>query len=295
VAELEALKRQIATAEDLQNVVKTMKGLAAVSIRQYEKAVEALVDYNRAVELGLHVVLRNRPDMVEGVWQKSPRCKLAAVVFGTDQGMCGQFNEQITGFALRSMDGDGCPAGRRVVVAVGGRLAGRLTDAGQPVEEAFALPNSLSVVNSLVQELLVRMQAWMADETVHGVQLFYNSHERGSAFHPCLVRLLPLDRAWLGRIRATAWPTKMLPQHGGDGSSLFSALVRQYVYVSVFRATAESLAAENASRLAAMQAAEKNIEERLVELHGGFHRQRQMTITEELLDIVGGFEAMARD
>jgi F-type H+-transporting ATPase subunit gamma len=59
-----------------------------------------------------------------------------------------------------------------------------------------------------------------------------------------------------------------------------------------YRAFAESLASENASRLAAMQAAERSIDERLEELRGEFRYQRQHAITEELLDIVSGFEAL---
>lgn len=57
--------------------------------------------------------------------------------------------------------------------------------------------------------------------------------------------------------------------------------------------TMKALAAENASRLAAMQGAESNIEDRLDELQGRYHRQRQMGITEELLDVVSGFEALS--
>ena len=77
-----------------------------------------------------------------------------------------------------------------------------------------------------------------------------------------------------------------------DWDRIFRSLIREYLFVSVYRAFANSLASENASRLAAMQNAEKNIEERLEELDVQFHRQRQMTITEELLDIVAGFEAL---
>ncbi len=77
-----------------------------------------------------------------------------------------------------------------------------------------------------------------------------------------------------------------------DWENLFRALIREYLFVSIYRAFANSLASENASRLAAMQSAEKNIEERLEELFMQFHRQRQMVITEEILDIVSGFEAL---
>jgi F-type H+-transporting ATPase subunit gamma len=76
-------------------------------------------------------------------------------------------------------------------------------------------------------------------------------------------------------------------------SNLFSALIRQYFFGSIYRAVAESLASENASRLSSMQAAERNIEERLDELKAEYHQERQRSITEELLDIVAGSEALS--
>jgi F-type H+-transporting ATPase subunit gamma len=78
---------------------------------------------------------------------------------------------------------------------------------------------------------------------------------------------------------------------GGERTLL--ALVREYLFVSLFRACAESLASENASRLAAMQRAEKNIDELQENLNRTFHRLRQSGIDEELFDVVSGFEALA--
>jgi F-type H+-transporting ATPase subunit gamma len=75
---------------------------------------------------------------------------------------------------------------------------------------------------------------------------------------------------------------------------LFSRLVTQFLFVSLFRACAESLAGENASRIAAMQAAERNIDDRLQELRADYSRRRQTTITEELLDVVTGYEALTQ-
>jgi F-type H+-transporting ATPase subunit gamma len=75
-------------------------------------------------------------------------------------------------------------------------------------------------------------------------------------------------------------------------SATLRALIREYLFVSLFRACAESLASENASRLAAMQRAEKNIDELLEDLNGTFHRLRQSGIDEELFDVISGFEAL---
>ncbi len=103
----EALKRRIQSAQDLLGVVKTMKALAAVSIRQYQRAVESLGEYNRTVEMGLQVLLKDRRDPLSSSVSRVPR--LGAIVFGTDQGLCGQLNNVIVQHALEEMDKTGIP------------------------------------------------------------------------------------------------------------------------------------------------------------------------------------------
>ena len=78
----------------------------------------------------------------------------------------------------------------------------------------------------------------------------------------------------------------------GTGPATLSAFVREFLFVSLFRACAASLASENASRLAAMQRADKNIDSLLGELTSQFHRMRQDGIDEELFDVVAGYEAL---
>jgi len=84
-----------------------------------------------------------------------------------------------------------------------------------------------------------------------------------------------------------------LPEVMGGGTAPLRALIRGYLFVSLFRACAESLSSENASRLAAMQRADKNIDELLEDLTGKFHRLRQSGIDEELFDVISGFEALS--
>ena len=73
------------------------------------------------------------------------------------------------------------------------------------------------------------------------------------------------------------------------------ALIREYLFVSLFQACAESLASENASRLAAIQRTNKNIDELLEDLNGEFHRLRQSRIDEDLFDVISGFEALSTE
>ena len=103
----------------------------------------------------------------------------------------------------------------------------------------------------------------------------------------------PLDETWRRKLAEIPWPAKNLPEVIGSGTATLRALIREYLFVSIFRACAESLASENASRLAAMQRADKNIDELLVTLHGTFHQLRQSSIDEELFDVISGFDALS--
>lgn len=287
----ESLKRRMKSAGDLLSVVKTMKALAAVSIRQYQKAVESLTDYNRTVEMGLQIVLKER--MGATMKRKDAKVKrLGVIIFGSDQGLCGQLNEQISSFMLDYVKSVGVKKENRKVLCIGARVADYVEDAGQPIDELVATPSSTAGITPLVQEIIMVIDEWHFKHNVDHFLLFYNKYQSGAVYHPHRVQLLPVSHEWLKEIARKKWESKSLPIFRMDGDQLFSSLIREYLFVSLYRAFAESLASENASRLASMQNAEKNIEEQLQDLHVQFHRTRQMTITEELLDIVSGFEAL---
>ncbi|MCX7982996.1 MAG: F0F1 ATP synthase subunit gamma [Syntrophales bacterium] len=285
------MKRKIKSAQDLHSVVKTMKALAAVSIRQYQRAVESLADYNRTVEMGFHVILKYRPSEIRARLTGPPQ-RIGAIVFGSDQGLCGPLNENIAHHALEEMASTGTSFEDRYVIAVGERIEGYLLDAGQAIIETLSMPNSVGGITPMVQDLIMIIEDWYFRRQIDHIYLYYNEYQSGATYRSRTLQLLPVDQRWLKKMERAKWPSKVLPIYTIKWDNLFASLVREYLFVSLFRAFAESLASENASRLAAMQNAEKNIEERIQELTVMFHRQRQMTITEELLDIVAGFEAL---
>jgi len=288
---IESLKRKIQSAQDLLGVVKTMKALAAVSIRQYQKAVESLSEYNRTVEMGLQVVLKRSRGTFAPMRSKGEK-RMGAIVFGTDQGLCGQFNNIVTAHALAEMDALGIAKENRIVISVGLRAADILEDSGQKVLEILSTPGSTAGITPMVQDITMVIEDWRFKQQVETMYLYYNEYVSGATYRPKSLKLLPVDREWLKGLEKQEWESRTLPTFTMDWETIFRALIREYLFVSLYRAFADSLASENASRLAAMQSAEKNIEERLEELFGQFHRQRQSTITEELIDIVSGFEAM---
>jgi F-type H+-transporting ATPase subunit gamma len=141
--------------------------------------------------------------------------------------------------------------------------------------------------------VLATIERVQADEgSLRQVVIVHNRYEQQDV-RPGDYRLLPMDEQWLQQLREAPWPTHALPMFTTPADELLSHLVRQYLFVELYGALAESLAAENATRLRAMQSAEKNVEERLDELTTRYNRQRQNSITAELLDVISGSEAVA--
>jgi F-type H+-transporting ATPase subunit gamma len=287
---LEQIRQRLDSFEDLGAIVRTMKALAAVSIRQYEQAVHSLAPYYRTVELGLHVVLRDMPILPPAPLKKPEA--LGAVVFGSDHGLCGRFNEEMVDYArerLKEAAGDGEPPR---LIAVGARVASLLEAAGCTLEEIMFVPGAAARITVTVRQLLLKLEEWRFESGVERVYVLYNRPLKISGSRPTGIQLLPINFRHFQRLGEERWPGRTLPMFTMERDNLLASLLRQYFFVSLFRACAESLAAENASRLAAMQAAEKSLSERKEELLGEFRRQRQDAITAELLDVVSGYEAL---
>ena len=287
---LESLKHTIKTCEDLQSVVRTMKTLAAVNIRQYEEAVFALQDYARTIDMGLQVILSNNPTIA--IRNQDSGSRIGVVLFGSDQGMCGQLNDRITQYAHTMLETMGVSISDVMALIVGTRAAGRLEDLNWPVLSGPDVPGGLDGITPCVHEILLTLDRWQHQQQVGQIMLFYSKHRAGVFLHPHMDRLLPFDEKWVSILREKSWPTRALPLTTMHPNHLFSSLVRQYLFISLFRGFAESLASENASRLRSMQNAEKNLEDRLSELQSQFSQERQLIITGELLDLVSGFESL---
>jgi F-type H+-transporting ATPase subunit gamma len=290
---MQSLSRKIAGAGDLQGVVSAMKALAASSIGQYEKAVQSLDDYYHTVELGLSACLRQAEPV-----QLPPRKRaknvgpIGAVVFGSDQGLVGRFNEVIVDLALDTLKK--LPGKTKQILAVGDRVHSLLMDANFAPVNLLAVPTSVHGITPLIGQVLIEIQTARDKGDVVEAYLFHNHPKPGATYEPVCKRLLPFDREWRTKLAAMPWPTKKIPQVIDGPQPALDAFIQGYLFVLLFQACAESLNSENASRLSAMQRAEKNIKQILEDLNLEFHRVRQESIDEELFDVVSGFEALAK-
>jgi F-type H+-transporting ATPase subunit gamma len=280
----QGMRQKIQRTENLGSVVHTMKALAASNIGQYEESVRALEDYYRTIVLGLTICLGRESKELSQAFPGTTSGTSAVVIFGSDQGLVGQFNERLVDYAADRL---GQLPGQKKIWAMGERIGNRLLELDLPVVRTYNVPTSIHAVPSFVGKLLL-------DSIMSPYFLFFNRPAGGASYEPHYQRMLPLDRQWVLEMTDREWITDQLPETLGDRISTLRALIREYLFVTLFRACADSLAAENASRLAAMQHAEKNIDNLLEELERTYHQERQKNIDEELFDIVAGFEALGK-
>src|ERR1035437_2830153 len=155
---LENLRRKLEGAEDIKSVVRTMKAVAASNIGQYEMAVESLGAYYHTIALGIIAYFREgRLDVIK---EKQDRGKnneklIYAIVFGSDQGLVGQFNDALTGFVSKSLNS---LQGKKEIWAVGERVHLLLSDVGFNITNHFPVPGSVKAITPLVGQILVKSE-----------------------------------------------------------------------------------------------------------------------------------------
>ena len=283
------LQRRKQSAADMASVVRTMKAMAASNITQYETAVKSLQDYYRTISLGINACFKDEGISVITNKNIKKNSKSVAVIFGSDQGLVGRFNDTISSFAQEIIKEI---PGKTEIWAVGERVSSILLDGDFSPSKHFNVPNSVSAITPLVNQLLIKSEEYRQKDQSYSFYIFHNTPSIGASYQQESQQLFPPDKKWEEEIMKMEWPSHNIPQVIGKTENTLGMLIREYLFVSIYKACAESLAAENASRLESMERAEKNIDEMLIELNLGYNRLRQSTIDEELFDLIAGFEAL---
>ena len=291
---LENLRNKTEGANDLKSVVSAMKAMAGSNITQYETAVSSLSDYYHTIALGL--IGYFAAEKIKGISDlKEPKKTLqetsCAIVFGSDQGLVAQFNDEMASFVSASIKNI---LGKKEMWVVGERVQLLLSDEGFNISKLYPVPNDINAVTPLVTEILNQSRESQQNQEISTFYIFHNQPKPISGFTPVMQRFLPLDDEWKNTLEEVHWPTKLLPQIAGAVEPTLASLINGYLFTSLYKACVESLASENSSRLVAMQRAEKNIADLLDDLNKKYHRLRQSSIDEELFDVVSGFEALKK-
>lgn len=287
---LEEMNQRIGSASKLRVIVRIMKLLAASQMKQCEKAALASQHYYKNVELALFAWFKANRRAALPQKKKNRQSTVIAIVFGTDLGLVGPFNDRLSQYVDTALK----EHRQKKIFAVGERLCTYLEGAGLPLEKRYAVPQSIKGITPLVHELFADMEEYVIQEDIEFL-LFHNHLVSGKEYEVDAVRLLPLDEDWKETLMHRTWPTAQVPEIlEGEEQSFFS-LMREYLFMTLSRALAESMECENICRFLSMQYAEKNIDDRLSDLHLRFNLFRQTAIDAELFDIIGGFSALTNE
>lgn len=288
----EALQKRIKTTQELRDIVNNMKMLSSVSIWQYERANKALDKYRRNLRNAFHALMLHGMEP-QSVTDGNGVARYLYILIGTDNGMVGKFNKEIIEKVRADMRARKQQRKDVLFLVIGKRLAALAEQAGLNVYYAAGISNSVKIVGSMSESILLKIDEAVLREHINHVVVY--SHRRVGNTSVVLDsrQIMPYDKDMWKNLREKKWDTNNFPMISSDKKRLFSALIKEGLLIAMIRLLNSSLAAEHYTRMTNMQEAEKNIDANLELMNLAYQQQRQENITDELIDIISGAEAMA--
>lgn len=282
---LQKIEKEINSAKSLQSIVNTMKAFASSNISQFQRAAKSSWQYKENLDKALYVVLLEDDQIIN---QEKIIGTSLDIIFGSDHGLAGRFNERIVTYSLSQIK----DKKDNMQVIIGHQVLSRLPD---NIKNCgfFNVPHTTENITKQVNSLLLKIDELRRDNKIEKIILHYNKPIDKINFTETSEILFPIDLEAITKMTKT-WDSKRIPTYFSNKEEMLSSLIQQYLFITLYRAFCFSLASENASRLASMQAASDNIEEKLAELTLQYRSVRQDSITEELNDIISGFKVISK-
>lgn len=283
----ETLTRQSDTLTSIRSIVHTMKTLSAINATPYEQAARAIEAYHQTILEGLAAFVFRTGKLSQPVVDNADRL---LVVFGSDHGLCGNYNEALAQVVINHCQNEQSENQR--LICIGQRMNDTLMDQGMTPELLLLPPASAEGIGRLAGEIVTHLDVIRRGQALNriAVTLAYTRRGEQGIREPVTRQLLPLEETLLQPEKR--WQSRTLPDYRMDPDTLLSALIRSHIFVSTFRASAEAMVTENAARLALMQQAEQSVDDRSELVKAELRSVRQEEITNELMDVITGFEAL---
>jgi F-type H+-transporting ATPase subunit gamma len=282
---LSEIQARLKNLAELGEVVRAMRSLAAVRVQQVRAALPAVRQYAEVVDEALAEAFALDPLAAPTSAAAKVPTSVVAIVFSSEQGFVGAFNERVLDRAGAELGGP-----RDSLLVVGSRGAALARERRLAVAWTTAMTTRsdgvVAVGRVITREVLRRARVG----ELHRVVLVYARTNGGAASVVMATQLLPFDPT---PFRSAAAKVRAPPLTNLTARELVDGLVDELLFAEIVRAATESFASENGARLATMEAAHASIEKKLEGLAQDERRRRQDEITTELLDIVTGADAVA--
>ena len=286
MATLRDIRRRIRSVESTQKITRAMKLVAAAKLRRAQDRILAARPYAVKMAELLSSLVRRAEGEAHPLLVRRPPTRKRLVIVTADKGLCGAFNSNILRASLAFLREQGDTSVTLVVVGKKARDFYRRRPY-QIKSEMLGFLDRLAY--SHAQELAGGlMQEYLAGE-VDEVHLMYNEFRSVAVQRVKREQLLPIEPGEAGNGQGEAVGDYI---YEPSPEAILAALLPRHVTTQVYRALMESVAGEYGARMTAMEAATKNAKEMIGVLTIQYNKARQERITKELLDIVGGAEAL---
>jgi F-type H+-transporting ATPase subunit gamma len=292
------VKNRIASVKNIQKITRAMEMVAAARLRRAEQRIQALRPYADAIRR----MTRQAAEAAGGsvprlpILQEHDQVNTVAMLLVTgDRGLAGAFNSQILRAGLRATEEERRESRDVVFYASGRRGVSSLTFRGFDVREGFVgFSERPSYANA--REIAQKLVAAYVDGEVDQVEVFYNGYISPLSQRVTRETLLPLQHATiLGEEDDQddeEHAQRALVEYEPDPEEILARLIPDYVEISVYRALLESTASELGARMTAMRSASENAGGIIEDLTLEMNRARQAEITQEIMEVVAGAEAL---
>jgi F-type H+-transporting ATPase subunit gamma len=287
MATLRDIQRRIRSVQSTQKITRAMKLVAAAKLRRAQERILAARPYARKMGelLGNLVSAAGSDGAPHPLLEQRDGPRRQVVIITADKGLAGAFNSNVIRRALEFVRQSNVT---EVTLVVVGRKARDFYRRRQWTIKRDLIGFWDRLAYSHASELADYFMQQYLDSEVDEVYLVYNEFRSVASQRPVREQLLPIPRKAEGEADSTAVDYIYEP----DPRAILDELLPRHVRTQVFRALMESLAGEYGARMTAMEAATKNAKEMIDVLTIQFNKARQEKITKELLDIVGGAEAL---
>jgi F-type H+-transporting ATPase subunit gamma len=288
VATLRDIKRRINAVQSTSKITKAMKMIAAVKFRKAQQRMFELRPYAERMQMAIsRLVASTLETEIHPLLAVRPRKNVEVLVMTSDRGLCGAFNTNAIKAATRHITGLRAEGLDVSISSVGKKAKDYLRRRNVETRNSWTgISGKVSYANA--QEIAANIIESYTNEIIDEAIVVYNEFKSVSAHKVVFARLLPLAPIEVSEDTEPAVDFLYEPSK----EEIFSTLIPKNVEIQVFRALLESQASEEAARMSAMENATKSANEMISRLTLQYNKARQASITKELMDIVGGVEAM---
>jgi len=283
VVSVRVIRRKIRAVGNIKKITRAMQMVSAAKLKKAQERLMELRPYADRIREFLEGLAGQVKELEFPLFQPRKDVRaIGAVVMAADKGLCGSYNVNLLRFAQRFLDEKGKPS---KIVAVGRKSAEYFRKQGRdPVGAHTQLPTEIPFAK--IQEITRGLIGMYLSGEVDEVYLLFTRYVNALTFQPGAVKFLPIEPE--KKDRKLAYEYEFEP----EPTKILEKLVPRYVEVTFHRLLLESFSSEHAARMNAMRNATDNASDLISSLTLQYNKARQAGITKELLDIVGGAEAL---